>query len=266
MMKHLFYSTLKISLFCVIFSTGYAFQSENSNPPAPGFNAQDSDPKAIAIADEVMEKMGGRKAWDQTRYFTWKFFGRRFHVWDKLTGNIRVESRGTVTLMNIHTRKGRAWKNGTEITHKDSLAKSLDGGYRAWINDSYWLVMPYKLKDSGVTLKYLREGNMQDGRKADVLQLTFSKVGVTPQNKYEVFVDKKSRLVEEWSFFSTADAEAPRFTMPWIEWKQHGKILLSANRGKRGHTDIAVFDELPDSVFSNPGTVDILSFPAAKLK
>ena len=30
------------------------------NPSAPGFNAAGSDPKAIALADEVMAAMGGR--------------------------------------------------------------------------------------------------------------------------------------------------------------------------------------------------------------
>ena len=45
------------------------------NPPAKGFNAAGSDAKAVAIADQVMEAMGGRKAWDATRYITWNFLG-----------------------------------------------------------------------------------------------------------------------------------------------------------------------------------------------
>lgn len=46
--------------------------------------------------------------------------------------------------------------------------------------------MPYKLKDSGVTLKYKGEGQTEEGEPAQVLVLTFKDVGVTPQNKYEV--------------------------------------------------------------------------------
>ena len=116
-----------------------------------------------AIADEVMQKLGGRKNWDNTRYITWKFFGRRFHVWDKRSGDIRVESGNRTVLMNINTKEGRVWEDGTEVTHPDSLAKRLDRGYRAWINDSYWLVMPYKLKDSGDTLKYVVERETERG-------------------------------------------------------------------------------------------------------
>jgi hypothetical protein len=78
----------------------------SGNPPAPGFNLAGSDAKAIAIADEVMDKLGGRENWDKTRYVTWRFFGRRLHVWDKWTGNARVESGNSIILMNINTKAG----------------------------------------------------------------------------------------------------------------------------------------------------------------
>jgi hypothetical protein len=240
-----------------------AVQADEKNPPAAGFDLQGSDAKAIAIADQVMQKLGGRKNWDNTRYMTWKFFGRRFHVWDKHTGNIRVESKNRIVLMNIHTQKGRVWENGEEVTHKDSLAKYLHGGYRAWINDSYWLVMPYKLKDSGVTLKYIGERKTESGADADVLQLTFARVGVTPENKYEVFVNKETKLVDQWSFYRTATDEEPRFTSPWQNWQAYGKIMLAVDHGTRQHTDVAVFDGLPASVFESPDPVDIMSFEKA---
>ncbi len=69
--------------------------------------------------------------------------------------------------------------------------------------------------------------------------------------------------MEQWSFFRNVENEEPRFTGAWQEWKQHGKILLSAKRGERGHSDIAVFHELPVSVFESPDPVDIMSFPKA---
>ncbi len=95
------------------------------------------------FTSRLMEKMGGWKNWDQTRYITWKFFGRRLHVWDKWTGNIRFENKDIVVLMNIHNQEGRVWRAGVKMTEPDSLKKYLRRGYRAWINDSYWLVMPY---------------------------------------------------------------------------------------------------------------------------
>jgi hypothetical protein len=255
------YLTLVLAAILVffVFPTQGLAQSDE-NPALPGFNLEDSDAEAIEIADQVMKSMGGRKNWDNTRYVTWRFFGRRLHVWDKWTGNIRFESGERTTLMNIHTKKGRVWQTGEEVTAPDSLAKYLDRGHAAWINDSYWVFMPYKLKDSGVTLKHKGEGKLENGKPAYHLELTFKDVGRTPQNKYDVYVDKESLLVAAWSFYRNASDEKPSWTMPWQNWKKHGNILLSDDRGRRKHSDIAVFDELPESVFENPAQVDMMSF------
>ncbi len=141
---------LFLPLFALLITTAYA----EDNPPAEGFNTADSDTKAIAIADEVMSTMGGRKNWDDTRYITWRFFGFRLHVWDKWTGDLRFEQGEMTVLMNIHNKEGRVFVAGEAVSDPDTVAAKLEHGYRAWINDSYWLVMPYKLKDSGVTLSY----------------------------------------------------------------------------------------------------------------
>ena len=225
----------------------------DKNPAAEGFLAAESDSSAVAIADEVMKAMGGRRAWDETRFLEWNFFGARKHCWDKHTGRVRIESeRDDFTLlMNIHTGEGKVRKGGEELTHPDSLSKYLRLGKEAWINDSYWLVMPFKLKDSGVRLKYARRDSTADGRPADVLDLTFRSVGVTPDNRYEIFVDREERLVKQWRFFNhTADSSA-RFTTPWDGYSQHGKILLSGGRGQYELTEIAVRDTLPDALFES---------------
>ena len=163
--------------------------------------------------------------------------------------------------MNIHSKEGRAFAGGVEIDDPDTLAVKLDHGYRAWINDSYWLVMPYKLKDTGVTLRYRGLEATEDGRPAEVLELTFKDVGVTPQNKYAVWIEQESRLVTQWAFYSEAADTEPRFTGPWTNWRRHGSILLSDGRGERRHTDVAVFDELPRSVFASSAPA-ALPFPS----
>ncbi len=228
----------------------------NQNAAAPGFNAAGSDAKAIALADEVMRKLGGRENWDKTHYVMWRFFGRRLHVRDKWTGNLRLERADEIILMNLNTQKGRAWKKGEEIVHPDSLAKSLKFGYEAWVNDSYWMFMPYKLKDSGVTLKYMGEGKMADSTAAEILQLTFENVGVTPQNKYLIYIDKTTKLVGYWDYFTNATDEKPRVSNVWGNWRQYGRIMLSDDRGRGKHTDFAIFETLPAGVFENPAPVD----------
>ncbi|MHC4652562.1 MAG: MBL fold metallo-hydrolase [Planctomycetota bacterium] len=238
------------------------------NPPAPGFDVEGSDEKAIEIADAVMEKMGGRRSWDRTRYLRWSFFGgSRHHVWDKHAGRVRIERMGPrsgrhyVRIIDLNTGTGRTWREGEEITAGKELDAMIKAGVREWINDSYWLVMPYKLKDAGVTLRSLGRGEMQDGRAADVLELTFSDVGHSPQNKYHIWVADDSGLVQQWAYFADAADAEPAFVCPWRDWKRYGRIMLSGDRGELNGrparlNGIAVLDELPESVFTSPDPVD----------
>ncbi|MDA0708738.1 MAG: hypothetical protein O3B73_00845 [bacterium] len=239
-------------------------------PPSEGFHLKESDAEAMAVADEVMDAMGGWENWNKTRYITWRFFGGRLHVWDKWTGDIRFEQGELTVLMNINTRKGKVYRNGVVESQADSIEKYLDRGYKSWVNDSYWLIMPYKLKDSGVTLKYTGEEALTDGSPTQVLTLTFENVGVTPQNMYHVYVDKATHLVAVWAFYPKASDPEPRFRGPWENWAIHGKIMIADGHGldrngePRRHTDIAVFDALPDAVFHSPEAVDMMAFPRAK--
>lgn len=262
-------ATYAMALGCLLASGGALAETTKAkllaepNPSAAGFLAEESDAKAIELADQVMLRLGGRAAWDATRFVTWKFFGNRFHVWDKHTGDIRVEGtereskQPYVILMNLHTKEGRAWRAAEEVTDPEALGDLLESGESAWINDSYWMFMPYKLKDTGVALEYLGDQPLLDGRGARALQLSFRDIGRTPENKYQVYVANDSGLVEQWDFYTNASDPEPRFQVPWRNWRRHGSILLSDDRGRGQHTAIAVFDELPAEVFTSPDPIDL---------
>jgi hypothetical protein len=95
----------------------------------------------------------------------------------------------------------------------------------------------------------------------DALQaLTFTDVGDSPQNKYHIWVGTDSGLVEQWAYFADAADAEPGFVCPWRDWKRYGRIMLSGDRGELNGrparlTGIAVFDELPESVFTSPDVV-----------
>jgi len=103
--------------------------------------------------------------------------------------------------------------------------------------------MPFKLKDSGVKLKYIDRQKDEEGTLCDVLQLTYENVGVTPDNKYQVWVNPKTNLISQWSFYSKFDDAEPRFITPWKGYKKYRDILLADDRGKYKLTEINVMNE-----------------------
>lgn len=223
------------------------------NPPAEGFNAAGSDPEAIALADSVMQAHGGRKAWDDTQLIVWNFFGSRKLYWHKPTGQVRIDytKEDLKIILNEKTGKGRVYKDGAEVSEADTVTKYLGRGKSVWINDSYWLVMPFKLKDSGVTLKYIGQDSTEQGAPAELVELTFENVGDTPDNKYHVWIEQASKQVVQWAYYREASQEEPNFIMPWLDYQKHGQIYLSGNRDKRQITEIAVLEEIPEGLFEN---------------
>lgn len=228
----LYYSLFSILFLCSCLSeTKQVFIDKN--PPADGFNILGSDPEAIAIADSVMLASGGRQAWDETTYLKWNFFGSRRHIWNKKTGDLVIEGiRDSFLIkMNLEEMTGEVFMDDRMLTKQDSLDKYLKKGKEMWINDAYWVFLPYKLKDSGVTLKYLEKDSMANGELAERIQLSFQEVGVTPENKYIVYVDPKTNLLKQWDFYTNFDDKKARFTTPWNDYSKHGNLMLSGNRG-----------------------------------
>lgn len=217
--------------------------------------AQESDSRAASIADSVILTMGGKENWDNTRCLSWTFFGRRTLWWNKWTGDVRIEipARKLLLLSNINTKTGRAFRNGVEITQTDSVAYFNDRAYKILINDSYWLAMPFKLRDPGVQLSYLGTGVDSANIDCYVLQLTFTSVGVTPENKYHIWVDRRSYLVTQWAYFEKFSDDTAAINNPWLDYRRYGTILLSGDRGRyEGRlTDISVA-EIPDEMFRKP--------------
>ena len=234
-----------------------------SYPAAAGFDAAGSDPKAVAIADRVMREMGGYEAWQNAHYFGWTFFGNQYQIWDKYTGDFHWEKDTLVANYNLNTKLGHVYSRGKDISTTPSGEKVLTQLTPIWINNSYWLLMPFKLKDSGVTLTYKGEGKTMDGAAADLLQMTFKNVGVTPQNRYEILVNRATGLVDEWAYFATATDPQPAFRRRWNEYERHGNLLLAAGRGEA--TKPAHFNNVTTVQTVPAGTMTSLT-PVARLK
>ena len=226
-----------------------------SYPAAEGFDQAGSDARATALADKVMRQMGGYSAWQQTRLLGWDFLDGSYQLWDKQTGDFRWQKDSLVGIYNLTSKRGHVYKAGQDISATPDGQKLLDNMYPIWVNNSWWLLMPFKLKDSGVTLTYQGAGKLMDGTPAEVLNMTFKGVGVTPDNKYEVLINPKTNLVEEWAYFPKATDAEPAFRRRWTDYRRYGRVLLATDRtdGKdgRGLDHVVALDSVPAGIMTS---------------
>ncbi|SEA71474.1 hypothetical protein SAMN05443667_107212 [Flavobacterium gillisiae] len=215
--------------------------------------AQSKDKKADAIVKEMLTAMGGANNYNNTHFIQWDFVNRKLS-WDKWTGNVRVENPTAkqVILVNINTLKGKVYENGDLVTDETKANPLLEKAKNWWINDSYWLVMPWKLQDPGVTLAYVKTDKLPNGKTADILQLTFSAVGVTPENKYWLYVDKENHLIQQWAYYKNFNDVEPKFLKPWNNYQKVGDILLSFDRPNEdvGPKNVVVKSTFDSTIFT----------------
>ena len=156
--------------------------NKGSYPAAEGFDQAGSDPKAVAIADKRDERHGRLRCLAKHPLFLpGASLGGNIRFGTSIPATFTGKRDTLVANYNLNTKKGEVYSRGQDISATPAGQKVLDQVMPIWINNSYWLVMPFKLKDSGVTLTYKGEGKTMDGAPADILQMTFKNVGVTPR-------------------------------------------------------------------------------------
>ncbi|MFQ5695476.1 MAG: hypothetical protein ACE5HB_05770 [Terriglobia bacterium] len=207
----------------------------------------EGDERARALVDEMLTAMGGPEAWEQTRYLRFDWVVEREgetvadvkHLWDRYTGRYRVEwtnreGERIAALFSVNTRVGRALVNQQPVPD-DEEQKYIDQAYARFINDSYWLLMPWKLRDTGVKLEYAGEKTLA-GKTYDLVHVSFGRVGLTPGDRYWAYISRQSHLMERWAYFLQSFEGKPHLegARPW-EWRRWGKVgpLWLAQEKKR---------------------------------
>lgn len=192
------------------------------------------DARALAVA--VIDALGGLDAWnDRSWDIAFDFVierggneaARFSHIWKRATseylvsGKTREGKTWRVYFEDIYAKRGTATING-EPAPDTLLPKLLDLGYGRFINDSYWLMMPFKLLDSGVILSRLPDTTL-DGRFYNVLHLSFQNVGLTPGDQYWLYIDPATKRIERWRYLLQSGREGDYL---WQEYRQLGPITL----------------------------------------
>jgi hypothetical protein len=220
---------------------------------------------AREIADHLRNALGGQ-ALDASGYLGFTFAvtedgkdrASYRHAWDRRSGDYKVEGAtrdGRVAvLFNIHSRKGRAWVDGKEVSD-EALEKWLEFGYGRFINDTYWLLVPFKLQDPGVKLEN-QGATQENGKSFDRLGLSFDAgIGLTPGDKYTLWIDRATSRVDRWEMVLEGN-EPPPVRSDWRDWVERGGVWFSTRKtmGNRAIElrDIEVAPSADPARFSPP--------------
>jgi hypothetical protein len=231
----------------------------------PAFAQQPATPSADDVARRAIDVLAG-PAWEKARYIAFTFnvvsggkittsFPQR---WDRFTGQYRVSGKDQQgndfdVILNTNTKQGKAWKNGIEVNEPSIF----ELGYRRFINDTYWLLMPLKAMDPGVHREYVGERTDSCGHTWDVVKLSFDQgVGLTPGDNYWMWVNRDTGLVDEWDMhLQNMKAEDLPLTVYFHDFKRVGGVLLSTRREIRGKSsnielgDVQVLPDVPKGAF-----------------
>ena len=197
--------------------------------PLPlGAAENSSDGKQLAQA--VWGASGGAN-WDDVKTIDFTFavekngktVAKAQHHWDVAAQTDEVKWKGKDVTVNL----------ANPAQDKDAKA-----AYARWVNDSYWLLAPLKLRDRGVTVT--SEGTKEvNGEKCEVLHLSFGQVGLTPTDQYRLYIDPASKLVRSWDYIPK---DGKGMSGSWEDYKKSGGLMLATNHKMDGGVQIKMLD------------------------
>lgn len=144
---------------------------------------------------------------------------------------------------------GQAWVNGDTSAPEDSL---LHDAYARFINDSYWMVAPFKTFDPGVTR------GIEADSAGRVLTLAFEGVGMTPGDRYWLAAGDDGTLAR-WTYLLEGDTTTTTWTWsgPSDVDGPAGPVRFLTRKSRPGGSAILTVptDDLPADAWTSPTPV-----------
>lgn len=209
--------------------------------------AQSPNHAGRELAMKTMHALGGLENWEKTKELVFDFVvesegkevTRRSHVWNRATNGYSLLWKSNqdgkayrIEFSDIYQKDGQVWID--DQTPPDSTRlQLLERGYALFINDTYWLIMPFKLFDPGVKLQEAPAEN-KNGVDYRVLHLAFENVGLTPGDQYWLWIDPVSFRIHGWRYKLESGREGAYL---WENYQPFGAVTLPLRRvsedGKR---------------------------------
>ena len=134
--------------------------------------------KADALANKMLAALNP-ESYNKTSVITWSFRnGAHNYVWNKKGNTCKVSWEDyEITLDLIKPKRSKVKKGNVAVSEntEEIIKKAQD----LFNNDSFWLVAPYKVFDTGTERRLVK---LDDG--SDALLITYTSGGSTPGDSY----------------------------------------------------------------------------------
>ena len=191
--------------------------------------ADESAAKAQQLATDLWKASGGEN-WAKVKevHFTFaveqegKPLFSAQHVWNVAGGTDEVKWKD---------KQGKDHQVTASLTTPPSNDEG-KAGYARWVNDSYWLLAPLKIRDRGVNVE---AGGPKDlnGVTCETMRLKFDKVGLTPSDQYIFYVDPKTKLPVAWDYIPESGTG---IQATWEKFQTFGGLNLATEHNFNGKT------------------------------
>jgi len=151
---------------------------------------------AERITDEMLTALN-KPAYDSITYIEFTYVGKHHIKWDKEKNSVNVSWGEQDIYLDLNQ-------------NKESYSLLEYKAYEYFVNDTFWLIAPFKVRDNGVVRKYV---DIKEGRG---LLVTYTSGGVTPGDSYLWILDENG-FPKAWRLW-TSNVPVGGLELSWDGW------------------------------------------------
>jgi hypothetical protein len=191
------------SIFFALLAAGSIFYLAKNEPLPKGKQGKEADALAIKMLNAL-----NYETYKNTETITWNFRNEHFYKWNKQKNIVTISwENNKVILHTNNTKKTKAFKDGKKVENTKLIKKAT----AFFNNDSFWLVAPYKVFDTG------SERRIVNYKGEDALLVTYTSGGSTPGDSYLWILneDYQPTSFKMW----TSIIPIGGLSATWTDWK-----------------------------------------------
>ena len=161
--------------------------------------------EAEELADEMLKALN-KPGFDTLRMIKFTYPGGHSYEWNRAENYVNVSWEENNVYLDLERRK-------------DEFDRLEYQAYEYFINDTFWLIAPYKVRDTGVVRSTVE---VDEGRG---LLVTYTMGGVTPGDSYLWIIDDKG-FPKAWKIW-TSNVPIGGLEFGWGGWVEKGGVWFS---------------------------------------